>query len=151
MLITDFAQFCQYLDKGKRILGIDHGDQSLGLALSDPTHTIATAHSTLVKPTIAKRIGALKQLIREEDIIAMVIGLPLSMQGEETEQCKKVRSFVERISKDIDLPIFLQDERFSSKAADRALQATSMTWQKRAKVDDQMAASFMLQGLLDRL
>ncbi len=140
------------LKTGKsRILGLDVGDKTVGLALCDTLWSIATPHQTLSRKSFAHDVGIFQKLLADYSIAAMVVGLPLHMSGRLGDQAQKVQRYANQLAQDLGVPIFFQDERLSTSAVERTLLSADVSRQKRGKVIDKMAASFILQGVLDTL
>lgn len=137
--------------KGSRLLGLDVGDKTIGIAMSDTSWTIATPLQTVNRKSYAHDLEIFQKLIKDYAIIAIVVGLPLNMNGTEGPQVGKVRDLANRLSVDLKLPLYFQDERLSTVAVERTLLLADMSRLKRDKVIDKMAASFILQGVLDQL
>lgn len=134
-----------------RLLGLDVGSKTIGLALSDRGWRIATPLETLKRTKFRKDLRALKALVTEHQIVGLVIGWPLNMNGSEGPRCQSTRSFAENIQEDLPLPICFWDERLSTVASERALLEADMSRKRREEVIDKMAASYILQGVLDSL
>lgn len=135
-----------------RLLGIDLGDKTMGLALSDRTWQIATPLHTLSRH--ASEFAALEKLIMDESIVGIIIGLPINMNGTEGPQALKTRSFVNALQERevfSDIPIIFWDERLSTSAVTRTLITGNTSRRKREHHVDKLAASYILQGALDRL
>jgi putative holliday junction resolvase len=138
-----------------RALGIDYGERRIGLALSDPTGLLASPWKTLANhanlDTAATRIAAELTALRDasDDVDVIVIGLPRRLNGEPTEQTRRVRSLSSLLSARTALPVVLQDERLTSHAADALLSQRERDWRKRKDHIDQMAAALILQDYLD--
>lgn len=134
-----------------RLLGIDLGDKTIGLSVSDLTWFIATPLETIRRSDISKDLANLQQIVQEHKVVAIVIGLPINMNGTQGPQAAKVREFVALLQKQFELPIILWDERLSTTAVTRAMLEADMSRRKRAQVVDKLAASYILQGFLDSL
>ena len=135
-----------------RILGLDVGTKTIGLALSDATRTVATPHRTIRRTKFAEDAGILRAVIDEMGVDALVIGLPLSMDGTEGPRCQSVRQFAANLLETIDLPAAFWDERLSTAAVERMLiREADMSRQRRAQVVDKAAAAYILQGALDTM
>lgn len=137
--------------QGKRLMGLDLGDKTIGLALSDVEWRIATAMKTLERGKFTRDAEILFALVDQLDVGALVLGLPLNMDGSAGPRVQATRTFARNIRQIRDIPILFQDERMSTMAAERALIAADMSRKKRAAVIDSTAAAFILQGVLDRL
>ena len=135
----------------KRFLGLDVGDRTIGIAVSDPLCLTAQGVETIKRTSLEADLSRLGVLMREYGTEALVIGLPRNMNGTEGERCEIVRAFAEEIRQAYpDVEIHFWDERLSTVAAERTLLAADMSRRKRKKVIDKMAAVHILQGFLDR-
>ena len=135
-----------------RALGVDFGTKRIGLAVSDPTNTVATPLETLVRregrrPPYAKIVD----LAVTHEVGQLVVGLPLDLSGKENEWCAEVRSMAARLGERADVPVAFVDERLTSVRAERALRAAGLTRSKHREKSrvDAAAAQFLLQGWLD--
>ena len=131
-----------------RYLGIDYGEKRLGIAISDPLGITAQPQPYILNS--ATMFNDLKCLCDDYDIVAIVLGLPLNRFGEDTDKSKEIRSFSEKLADALNLPVTLQDERYSTKAVTRTLLEADVSRKKRKEVVDSMAASFILQSFLDK-
>lgn len=130
-----------------RILAIDYGNKHTGLAICDQTEKIASPLAVLqTRPDVIRKILG---YIENEHVGAVVVGLPLNMNGSEGPQAKQVRQFANELKKHIDLPLHFQDERLSSFEADEKLSKTGLTRKKKRKRLDAIAAAGILQSFLD--
>ena len=137
---------------GQRILGLDVGDKTVGVAASDLLLMTAQGVETIRRETLKKDLSRLDELMRKYDAVRLVVGLPRNMNGTEGERCEIVRAFAEEIQKTrSDAEIIFWDERLSTVAAARSLISADVSRKKRKKVIDKMAAVFILQGYLDSL
>ena len=136
-----------------RALGIDYGLKRIGLAVSDPTGTIATPLETLQRRA-GKRppLARLERLGRELSVEQLVVGLPLGLDGEETEWCAEVRSVGEQLSGRLGVPVSFVDERMTSVRAQRAVRSVGLPRQERERKErvDAAAAQLILQAWLDQ-
>ena len=135
----------------QRLMGADLGTKTIGLALSDVERRIATPLVTIQRIKFAKDAARLVALIEKFDAAALVIGLPLNMDGSEGPSAQAARAFVRNFGPLSARPCVFWDERLSTMAVTRSLIAQDVSRAKRAKVVDRMAAAFILQGALDRL
>ncbi|MBR1886757.1 MAG: Holliday junction resolvase RuvX [Schwartzia sp.] len=136
----------------RRILGLDVGDRTVGVAASDLLGMTAQGVETIRKGTLSDDLARLNELMEEYDAVRLVVGLPRNMNGTEGERCEVVRGFAEEIQKARpDAEIVFWDERLSTVAAAKSLIAADVSRKKRKKVIDKMAAVFILQGYLDSL
>jgi putative Holliday junction resolvase len=134
-----------------RLIGVDLGTKTIGLALSDVERRIATPLETIRRSKFAKDAARLAELAQKFDAAALVVGLPLNMDGSEGPRAQSTRAFVRNFGKILPLPVALWDERLSTAFVERALIAQDASRAKRAEVVDRMAAAYILQGALDRL
>ena len=137
----------------KRVLGIDFGERRIGVAVSDPTGTLASPLPTL-KRRAGKRppLAALEAIAREYEVVAMVMGLPLTPAGEESEWTRTVREVGDALARRTSLPIHYLDERYTSVQAERAVRGIGLPKKKREEKErvDAAAAVLILQAWLDR-
>ena len=136
---------------GTRLLGLDLGTKTIGIATSDTGLTIASALKTLHRTKFSQDAAELIKLVDHHQCFAAVIGFPLNMDGSEGPRAQATRAFIRNMAQKTDLPFVLWDERLSTVAAERVLLEADLSRQKRAKVIDAAAAVFILQGVLDRL
>lgn len=139
------------LQPGQRLLGLDVGSKTIGLALSDVSRVIATPMETLKRGKFADDARWLWAIMKEHEVAALVVGLPMNMDGSEGPRCQSVRQFVKNLLAMADIGIVLWDERLSTVAAQRAMLEADMSRKKRGENVDKVAAAFILQGLLDHL
>ncbi len=137
--------------EGGRLMGLDVGTKTVGLALSDVTWMIATPMETLKRVKFTKDALKLKDIITTQNVKGLVIGLPINMDGSEGPKCQSVRQFAENLEEHVDIPMAFWDERLSTVAVTRTLLEADMSRARRGEVVDKMAASYILQGALDRL
>lgn len=139
------------LPHGKRLLGLDIGTKTVGLALSDPSFTIASPLRTIRRTKFMRDVKELKSIITQFDVGGLIVGLPLKMDGSEGRACQSVRQFAVNLTTLIDTPLAFQDERLSTAVVERMLiKEANMTRHRRAKVVDKAAAAYILQGALDQ-
>jgi putative Holliday junction resolvase len=143
--------FAEALAQGARLIGIDVGSRTLGLALSDTTRKIASALVTLRRSKLAADLGRLLDLAAEHGVGGFVVGLPLNMDGTEGPRAQATRAFVRHLAKLTTLPILCWDERLSTAAAERVLLEADASRRRRAAVVDKVAATVILQSALDRM
>ncbi|MCE8000291.1 MAG: Holliday junction resolvase RuvX [Rhodobiaceae bacterium] len=136
---------------GKALIGLDLGSKTIGIATSDPLWTVATPRETIKRTKFKADSERLVEIINEIGAGALILGLPLNMDGSEGPRVQSTRTFARNLSPKIDIPIFFWDERLSTVAVTRTLLDADTSRKKRAEVVDKMAASFILQGVLERL
>src|SRR3954462_3326552 len=134
-----------------KLLGLDLGTKTIGVAVSDGMRYSATPLETIARTKFTKDAARLLELIVENQAVAFVIGLPLNMDGSEGPRVQSTRAFARNLSGLTTLPIGLWDERLSTAAVERELIGMDVSRAKRAAVIDEHAAIFILQGALDRL
>ncbi len=133
------------------LLGLDPGTKTLGLAVSDRTRLIATPLLTIRRKKFTPDATQLLQTYRENECSALVVGLPLNMDGSAGPRVQSVRDFCTNLLRLDDIPLFLWDERLSTAAVTRSMIEADVSRAKRADKVDAMAAGYILQGVLDRL
>lgn len=136
-----------------RLFGLDVGEKTVGVAVSDSGRSIASPVDTIRRTKLAGDVAALKAMIAARGPVALVIGLPVNMDGSEGPRCQSVRAFARNIAaQGIALPVAFWDERLSTAAVERFLiDEADMTRARRDRVVDKMAAAYILQGALDAL
>jgi len=135
----------------KRLLGIDHGTKTLGIAVSNSDWTIATAVSTIKRNKLKSDIKQLISVFDQYEITGLVMGWPLNMDGSVGPRCDSVRDFTISLLSIVDLPVLLQDERLSTMAVERPMINEDLSRKKRKLRKDYLAASWILQTALDGL
>ena len=134
-----------------RLIGLDLGTKTIGVAISDTTKLIASIHSVIIKEKQKKTFSIINQMIEDFYVSGIVLGLPLNLNGEEGPRCQSVRQFAQDFQSQSDLPICFWDERFSTNIVEKVLISADISRKKRSEKIDQMAAVYILQGALDRL
>src|ERR1700727_705674 len=134
-----------------RLIGIDLGSKTIGLAISDVERRIASPLRTLPRGAFATNAETLTAIFSEHDIAGIVLGLPLDPDGRDNPRAPSTRAFGRNLSSRTDLPIVLWDERFSTAVVTRSLIENDVSRARRAPIVDKMAAAYILQGALDRL
>ena len=151
MLVRNPRALKPLLAEGHRLLGLDVGRRTLGMALSDTRLAIASPHSTLKRgrfAPLAARVGA---LAGAEAVGGIVIGLPVNMDGSEGPSCRSVRQFQANLEALLDLPMAFWDERLSTAAVTRTMIEADLSRRRQKEVVDKMAAAYILQGALDAI
>lgn len=151
MILPDITNFAAALPRQGAIFGLDLGDKTIGIAVSDLRRGVATPLQTLRREKFTLDATALLALATQRQICGLVLGLPLNMDGSIGPRVQKTRAFAQNLSKMTDLPITFWDERLSTVAAERAMLEADLSRAKRAERIDHVAAGFILQGVLDRL
>lgn len=136
---------------GDRLLGLDLGSKTIGIALSDTMQHVGTPLETLKRKKFTADAERLLELVAEFKITAFVIGMPLNMDGSEGPRIQATNAFVRNMKRKTDVPFVAWDERMSSVAVERVLLDADSSRAARARVIDKMAAGYILQGALDRL
>ncbi|MEO0400958.1 MAG: Holliday junction resolvase RuvX [Pseudomonadota bacterium] len=151
-MITDDADtFLAALPPMRALMGLDLGDKTIGVAVSDTFWSVATPLETVRRKKFGLDAARLQTLITERSVGGVVLGLPRNMDGSEGPRCQSTRAFARNFEKLWDGPITFWDERLSTVAAEKALLEADTTRKRRAEVIDHVAAGYILQGLLDRL
>lgn len=152
-MIVELQDMPDALAKGHRLLALDLGEKTIGLALADPGLTVATPLETIRRTKFTKDAEALDKVIAEWRVGGLVLGLPVNMDGTEGPRCQSTRQFVRNLEKrGMDLPTTFWDERLSTSAVERLLiDGADMTRKRRGEVVDKMAAAYILQGALEAL
>jgi len=149
--IVDLEDLAAQISPGTRLMGLDLGSKTIGIALSDIGQMIATPLKTLQRSKFTKDAEHLVQLISSEDVCAIVLGMPFNMDGSEGPRAQATRAFARNLDGHTNLPIALWDERLSTVAVERTLLEADSSRKRRSEVVDKMAAAYILQGALDRL
>ncbi len=132
-----------------RILGIDHGERRIGLALSDPTETIATPHAVVPNTGSRAVIAELRRVCDRQEVGTIVVGLPRRTDGTEGPSAAAARAFAEDLRAALGRPVTLWDERFTTVTAERSLIEAGARRERRREIIDKIAAQIMLQSYLD--
>jgi putative Holliday junction resolvase len=151
MPVAPLIEIAPLLPARGALLGLDLGTKTIGVASSDPDRRLATGVTTIGRKQFTADAHALLALAAERRAVGVVLGLPVNMDGSEGPRAQSTRAFARNLAKLTELPIGLWDERLSTAAVERELIAADASRAKRAKVIDQHAAAFILQGALDRL
>ncbi len=149
-MIVDVGGLRAALPEGGRLAGLDVGTRTIGLATCDAGWSFASAHSTIARTKFAADLAALKAFVAAERVKALVIGLPLNMDGTDSPRTQSVRAFARNVLV-LGLPVLLWDERWSTAAVERAMIAEDLSRATRATRVDRLAAAYILQGAIDAL
>jgi len=150
-LITDLESVKKLHKPGMRIFGLDLGTKTIGISISDGSLSVAGPLKTIRRTKFTSDVAELAKLSIEHNVCALVVGLPLNMDGSEGPRAQASRAFARNLEGKLDLPVVFWDERLSTVAAERAMIEADLSRRKRAERIDAAAASFILQGALDRL
>jgi putative holliday junction resolvase len=140
-----------FLPRAKTLAGLDLGDKTIGVAVSDRSLSFAHPRPVIIRKKFSQDAASLLALLAREEVGAVAIGLPINMDGSEGPRAQASRAFVRNMAKMTDLPFMFWDERLSTVAAERALLEMDVSRKKRETRIDSAAAAFILQGVLDRL
>lgn len=150
LAIAGLADLKASLPRGRRLLGLDVGSKTIGLAISDPRLTIATPLETIRRQRFADDMAALTRIVADRGVGGLVIGLPVSMDGSEGPRCQSVRQFAANVLEKLDIPVTFWDERLSTAAVTRMMiEEADLSRRRRGEVVDKLAAAYILQGALD--
>ena len=133
------------------LIGLDFGAKTIGVAASDGLRMSATPIETIMRKKFARDAHRIAELANERGAVGLVIGLPINMAGDEGPRAQSTRAFARNLSQKLPWPILLWDERLSTAAVERTLLEADTSRAKRKEVVDKLAASYILQGALDRL
>jgi len=149
--IVDIEALAARLPRDGRVVGLDVGTKTVGVAVSDPSRRLATPVTTVRRKKFRDDAAALKALFAAREAAALVVGLPVNMDGSEGPRAQSVRQFASNLLGAVDIDLAFWDERLSTAAVTRGLIAADMSRARRAEVVDAEAAAYILQGALDRL
>lgn len=151
MIHDVFEDFAAALPPVSALMGLDLGTKTIGVAVSDRIGAVATPLETVKRKKFSTDAARLLEIIQARDISGILLGLPRNMDGTEGPRCQSTRAFARNLMQLTDLPISFWDERLSTVAAEKALLEADTTRKRRAEVIDHVAASYILQGALDRM
>ena len=152
MVFKSLSELIKYLPKKSRLLGLDVGRKTIGLAVSDSDMKIATTVGTIRRSKFTKDVNDLDTIITERQVNGLVLGLPISMDGNEGPACQSVRQFAVNLNNILNIGITFWDERLSTSAMERLLtKEADLSRHRRSEIIDKMAAAYILQGALDSL
>jgi putative holliday junction resolvase len=151
MILGNPAELRDAVPGGMRLIGLDVGTKTIGLALSDTRRVIATPLGTIRRRRFQEDVARLFMLIDTHRVGGLVIGLPLTLAGVDGPRTQSVRQFARNLAVLRDLPVALWDERLSTAAVTRQMIAADLTRRRRAQIVDRVAAAYILQGCLDFL
>ncbi|MGD9539354.1 Holliday junction resolvase RuvX [Methylocystis sp.] len=151
MRATTLEDLAALLPAKGRLMGLDLGTKTIGLALSDVERRLASPLDTIARAKFSQDAASLLKRAADFEVCALIVGLPLNMDGTEGPRAQATRAFMRNLTKTEPLPFAFWDERLSTAAVTRELIAQDASRAKRAEVVDRMAAAYILQGALDRL
>jgi len=151
MILNNAVELRELVPQGDRLMGLDVGTKTIGLALSDTRQIIATPFETIRRRRFREDAAELFALIEAHTVGGLVIGLPLTLAGADGPRTQSVRQFTKNLLALRDLPVLFWDERLSTAAVTREMIAADLTRKRRAAIVDRVAAAYILQGCLDYL
>lgn len=151
MTFDEIMNFATYLPEVGGLMGLDLGTKTIGISVSDRNRSVATPLKTIKRQKFSIDAAQLLAICKERNLEGFVVGLPRNMDGTEGARAQSTRAFARNLAKKTELPITFWDERLSTVAAEKALLEADITRKRRAEVIDHVAASYILQGSLDRL
>lgn len=150
MILNDANPLSAIPPSGK-ILALDLGTKTIGVAVSDAMRYSATPLETIKRTKFTQDAERIIALVAQNQAVALILGLPLNMDGSEGPRVQSTRAFARNLSQKLDLPIAFWDERLSTSAVTRMMIEADLRRDRRAEIVDKLAASYILQGALDRL
>ncbi len=151
MPLTDSLNPLSALPASGKLLGLDLGTKTIGVAISDGMRYSATPLETIRRQKFTQDAERLLQLIAENNAVGVILGLPLNMDGSEGPRAQSTRAFARNLAQKTAIPVAFWDERLSTSAVTRTLIEADVRRDRRAEVVDKLAASYILQGALERL
>jgi putative Holliday junction resolvase len=142
-------KFAEIINKQSRLIGIDHGKKNIGIAISDENHNIATPLTTIEFTQLKHFLIEIKNIIKENNVEAIVIGNPINMDGSLGPRAQSAKDFSKSLTEQLCIPVTLWDERLSSEGAYKGMSELSINVTKKKKKLDENSAAFILQGFLD--
>ena len=140
-----------HLGRDARLLGLDVGTKTIGMALSDVTRSVATPFDTIRRSKFTADAKTIREVVEKNQVGALVIGFPLNLDGSEGPRAQSTRAFARNLAAHVTVPMVFWDERLSTAAVERHLIEADASRKRRAEVIDRMAAAYILQGALERL
>ena len=150
-VVTSVRELKDMLPRRARLLGLDIGSKTIGLALSDTTLTIATPMETIKRTKFKDDAAKLLDIVQKQGVGGFVLGWPVNMDGSEGPRCQSTKAFSDNLAKLSDLPQIFWDERLSTAAVERTLIEADRSRARRKELVDKMAAAYILQGALHAL
>jgi putative Holliday junction resolvase len=150
LIMTSAADLAEALPNGGKLAGLDVGTKTIGVAICDSGWHFAGPAETIRRTKFTQDLKALKTLVARENVIGLVVGLPLNMDGTDSPRTQSVRAFARNLAP-LALPVLLWDERWSTRAVERAMISADVSRARRAEKVDALAAAHILQGAIDAL
>lgn len=150
LIMSSPAEFAAALPLGGKLLGLDVGTKTIGLATCDAEWHFAGPAETIRRTKFTADLDALRRFVEQQRIAGLVVGLPLNMDGSDSPRTQSVRAFARNLSP-LGLPVLLWDERWSTQAVEKAMVTADVSRAKRAEAVDKLAAAHILQGAIDAL
>jgi putative Holliday junction resolvase len=151
MIYQNLAEFITSLPSNGRLIGLDIGTKKIGIALTDALKIISSPLEIVSRINLKKDVNKIISIITKHEVVGVVAGYPLRLDGREGDMCPMVNQFISKLSKESSLPIFMQDERMSTQSAERIMNEYSLSWLKKSQIEDKIAASFILQATIDQI
>lgn len=151
MIFASPSELVAKLGKNQRLMGLDVGEKTIGLALSDVSRMIASPMLTIDRKNFKSDFAQLDEQIKKHDVGGLIIGYPINMNGTEGPRCQSIRQFARNVEERIDIATFLFDERMSTMAVNRTMLDADLSRERRGELVDKLAASYILQSFLDGL
>lgn len=133
-----------------RLLAIDYGEKRIGLALSDAMRMFAKPYDTIANVSFENTLQKLNEVIKEQHVGTVIVGIPWGVEGNETEKTKETMAFLELLKQQLSVPVIGADERYTTSEANQILKEMGYDWKKARKVIDSVAACMILKGYLER-
>jgi putative Holliday junction resolvase len=150
LITTDPAALSAALPNGGKLVGLDVGTKTIGIAICDAGWHFAGPCETIRRTKFTQDLASLRRIVDQEHARGLVVGLPLSMDGSDSPRTQSVRAFARNLAP-LELPLLLWDERWSTQAVERAMIEADVSRARRAEKDDALAAAHILQGAIDAL
>ena len=150
LITTSSAEFASALGEGGKLAGLDVGTRTIGIAMCDGGWHFAGPAETIRRTKFTQDLKALEHFISNQNIVGLVVGLPLNMDGTDSPRTQSVRAFARNLAP-LELPVLLWDERWSTQAVERAMISADVSRSRRAEKVDALAAAHILQGAIDAL
>lgn len=151
MSITQIGEFKKVSGNLGVVMSIDYGIKKVGIAICDPTMSITMPYKTIVENKMLRLIDIIRKIVEDKQVIYIVLGMPLNLDNSSNKQTEIVKHFANTLVKRIEVPIFLYDERFSSRVADEMLKNIGLNRKRRSNIDDAIAAKIILDDFLSEI